>query len=254
MAGIPGGGAPPREATAPSAPAQLALGITWHRGARFEDLVVGGNAEAMAAVRRMAERGGLSCLYLWGAAGTGKTSLLHAACEAAAAAARRVAYVPLAGCVAEAGEALAGYDAFDLVCLDDVQHIAGRRDREEEVFRLFPHLRVRGGGLLVSAPCAPAGLGLALPDLSSRFAAELVIGLEPCDDRARREILRRHARQRGLELGAGVAEFILRRHRRDLHALIALLKGLDEVALAERRALTLPFVREVMSRESASRS
>ncbi len=234
-------------------PAQLPLGIAWRRGAGFADLVAGDNAEAVEAVRRVAERGGMSCLYLWGGSGTGKTLLLHAACEAAAAAGRRVAYLPLGEGAPGPPEALSGFDAFDLVCLDDVQHIAGRRAREEGVFVLYRRLEAKAGGLLVSAPGPPAGLGLALPDLSSRFAAGLVIGLLPLDDGERREVLRRHARRRGLALDAGVADFILRRYRRDLHALIALLDRLDEAALAEQRALTLPFVRDVMAREDPER-
>lgn len=235
------------------APTQLPLGIAWRRDTSFADLVAGGNAEAVDSVRRVAERGGMSCLYLWGGTGTGKTTLLHAACEAAAAAGRRVVCLPLGERVPGPPEALAGFDAFDLVCLDDVQHIAGRRAWEEAVFVLYQGLEARAGGLLLSAPCAPAGLGLALPDLASRFAAGLVIGLAPLDDDERREVLRRQARQRGLGLDAGVADFILRRYRRDLHALIALLERLDEAALAEQRALTLPFVRDVMAREDPQR-
>ena len=64
---------------AAAAPAQLALGINWRRGAAFEHLVAGSNTEAIQNVRRLAERGGMACLYLWGSPGTGKTHLLQAA-------------------------------------------------------------------------------------------------------------------------------------------------------------------------------
>lgn len=236
---------------AAAAPAQLALGINWRRGAAFEHLVAGGNAEAIQNVRRLAERGGMACLYLWGSAGAGKTHLLQAACEAAAAAGRRVAYVPLAEYTRKPAEVITDFDAFHLVCLDDAQHIASRADWEEAVFGLYQDLRAKGNGLLVSAPCVPHGLGLTLPDLSSRLAADLVIRLKPLSDGERSEVLRLHARQRGLNLGHEVADFILRHHRRDLHALIRLLERLDEAALSEKRALTLPFVREVMAREQS---
>ena len=59
--------------------------------------------------------------------------------------------------------------------------------------------------------------------------------------------------QRGLELRPEVADFILNRHRRDLHALVSLIERLDEAALAAQRALTLPFVRGVMARERGVR-
>ena len=230
-------------------PAQLALGITWRRGARFDSLVEGGNAEAIRSVRRLAEEGGRACLYLWGDPGTGKTHLLHAACEAGTAAGRRVAYVPLGEHRRWSPEMVADFRAFHLVCLDDVQHIRGIRDWEEGVFGLYRRLHETGAGLLVSAPRRPAALGLGLPDLASRLAADLVLRLHPLADDQRREVLRLHARQRGLDLTPEVGDYILSRHRRDLHALIGLLERLDRAALVAQRALTLPFVREVMARE-----
>ncbi len=54
------------------------------------------------------------------------------------------------------------------------------------------------------------------------------------------------AAQRGLELGPEVAAFLLRRVRRDTHELAALVERLDAAALAAQRALTVPFVREVL--------
>ena len=232
-----------------AAPAQLALGINWRRGAAFEHLVAGSNAEAIQSVRRLAERGGMVSLYLWGSAGTGKTHLLHAACEAAAAAGRRVAYVPLGEYTGRSAEVIADFDAFELVCLDDVQHVVTRADWEEALFGLHQSLQAKGNGLLVSAPCGPHELGLTLRDLSSRLAAALVIRLKPLSDDERSEVLCVHARQRGLRLRSEVADFILRHHQRDLHALIRLLERLDAAALSEKRALTLPFVREVMARQ-----
>jgi len=238
----------------PRPPSQLALRITWRRESSFDRFVSGANAEAVEAVRGMARSGGMTCLYLWGEPGTGKSHLLHAACGAAAAAGRRVIYVPLGDHARGAPDPVAGLDAFQLVCLDDAHLIAARPDWEERVFKLYQRLRAQGGGLLVAAPCSPASLGLALPDLSSRFAAELVLRLQPLDDGERKEVLRENARQRGLELRPEVADFILSRHRRDLHALVSLIERLDEAALAAQRALTLPFVRGVMARERPVRT
>ena len=62
---------------------------------------------------------------------------------------------------------------------------------------------------------------------------------------------RSRAHQRGLEMPEAVVEFIMLRERRDMSTLVALLDELDAVALAQGRALTVPFVREVLARRNS---
>jgi chromosomal replication initiation ATPase DnaA len=100
--------------------------------------------------------------------------------------------------------------------------------------------------VLLAARQPPAGVGIRLPDLASRFASSLVMQLQTPDDTELSEVLHVMADQRGLELGPGVAAFLLRRVRRDTHQLAVLMERLDAAALAAQRALTVPFVREVI--------
>jgi DnaA family protein len=56
--------------------------------------------------------------------------------------------------------------------------------------------------------------------------------------------LQGHAAARGLELRPEVGRYLLRHYSRSMHGLIQALDELDAAALAERRRLTIPFVKD----------
>jgi len=62
--------------------------------------------------------------------------------------------------------------------------------------------------------------------------------------------LKLRARHRGLELPEETAQYLLRRLPRDMATLYDWLDLLDVAALAAKRRLTVPFVREVLARSA----
>lgn len=221
---------------------QLPLGLSLKDSATFAGFHPGGNGvllEALAADE--------SPLYLWGPTGSGKTHLLQAVCHAAAGRGEAPAYLPLAQQATLAPQMLEGLERQAVVAVDDVQCIAGLPDWEEALFHLFNRLREERHRLVVAANCAPAGLGLQLPDLGSRLGWGPVFQLQPLDDAGKRAALQLRARQRGMELPDEVAGYLLRRSPRDMASLFALLQRLDQASLAAQRRLTIPFVRELIA-------
>ena len=221
---------------------QLPLGVQLSVHARFDNFHPGPNREAVAAVRRLAEgEGGL--VYLHGCPGSGRSHLLQAACALAGTA----VYLPLSVLPPE-GAVFEGLEDSPLVCVDDLETVAGNAAAEGALFALFNAVRDQGGGLLFAAADRPEALGLGLPDLVSRLNWGLVYGLKRLDDAERIAALRCHAEARGLELPEEVGRYLLRRCPRDLASLCDLLDTLDLASLAAQRRLTVPFVREVLAR------
>jgi len=225
-------------------PQQLTLGISLGSGLDFESFVSVENDDVVQAVRLAAQRA--QFVFVWGDAGSGRTHLLHAACREAAEAGRRVALLPLQEAVQWRAEAIEGWDALDLVAVDDVERIAGNADWERALFSLYNGLRDTGASLLVTASRPPAGLDIGLPDLASRFGAMLVYQLHSLDDNGRLAALTCKARARGLELPEETGRYLLARVSRDMHYLVALLNRLDDASLAHQRRLTIPFVRDLL--------
>jgi DnaA family protein len=224
---------------------QLPLGVQLRPTAVFASFHVGRQAAPVAAVRAVAEGRAREPVWLWGATGTGKSHLLQAALAAWDGSAGPCAYLPL-GSANVAPAMLEGLESCGLVALDEVEAAAGNQPLEEALFHLWNRVLSRGGALLLAATQPPAGVGIRLPDLASRFAGSVVYQLAVPDDEDLAGILRLQAADRGLQLGSEVAAFLLRRVRRDTHELARLVERLDAAALAAQRALTVPFVREVL--------
>lgn len=221
---------------------QLPLALRWPRRQRFEHFHPGANAAALAAVQVLALQSGAPWVYLHGPAGSGRSHLLMAACQAASVAGRRVQYLPLGKLPAHA-EALRGVVGSELLALDDLGAIAGDREAEHALFDLYNRTRAEGGALLFAADASPTQLGIALPDLRSRLGACTRFGLTPLNDDERRAVLKAQASARGIELDDSVLDWLFARYARDLGALLDLLDRLDVASLAAQRRITVPFLR-----------
>jgi DnaA family protein len=142
---------------------------------------------------------------------------------------------------------LEGWDALELVCVDDLDRIVGDARWERALFTLYNGLLEHGGALLVASARSPAELDFELPDLASRLRSGPVFQLAALDDADRLLALQGHALARGLALPDDTARYLLRRTRRDMHSLCAVLDTLDRASLAAQRRLTVPFVRDLLS-------
>lgn len=225
--------------------AQLPLNLSLRDSSCFANFVAGVNAEVAAQVRAAAEgtareRG----VFLWGETGTGKSHLLQSACRHAQERGAPCAYVSFAA-VEDASLAVLDDRDEGLVCLDDLDRIAGRTAWERSVFAVYERLRAYGGALLAAARRNPASLGLAMPELVTRLGAGPVYQLHGLRDEDRVEALCLRAHNRGLEMERGVARYVMNRYPRDLDALFALLDRLDRASLARQRRITIPFIRSL---------
>lgn len=234
---------------------QLALGVRLRAEAVFESFCTGQNEELLAALEAP-DRGPL---WLWGGPDSGKTHLLQAACAAGdrvrpVRGAQRAAYLPLQRGYGLSPDALQGFENCAVLCVDDVDAVAGDLAWEEALFRLYNAAADLGTRLIFAAAAPPRALAWRLEDWRSRAAACVVYQLHELDDAGRVEALRLRAAQRGLELPAETADYLLRRLPRDLPTLFEILDQLDEASLVAQRRLTVPFIRAALERHADTKS
>jgi DnaA family protein len=217
---------------------QLALDLAVPPPPTLENFIAGRNGELLAQLRRLgAGQPGERFFYLWGAPDCGRSHLLQA--TVAQLQAGGGAYV---ACRAET-RFDAGLQRANCVALDDVE----RLDQESQVgaFDLYNALRERGGALIASGSAPPVQLALR-GDLVTRLAWGLVYQLHALTDEEKTRALAERAASRGFRLPDEVAEFLLKRVRRDLPTLLAMLDALDRYSLETKRPVTVPLVRELL--------
>jgi DnaA-homolog protein len=219
---------------------QLVLDISPAPPPTFANFVVGQNQELYALLQAMAE--GASderFVYVWGAAGAGKSHLLGAF---AAARARHTTSLGHAASVPEISQIRGD----ETVAFDDVHRVAPTG--QPALFHAYNRIRSGAGRLVASGALPPNQLAL-LPDLKSRLGWGLVLEVKPLSDDEKYAALSRHAFERGFALTPDVIRYILSRYSRDLPALMSLLAALDLYSLQHKRAVTVPLLKEVIDQQ-----
>jgi DnaA-homolog protein len=229
---------------------QLPLALRWPAHQRFDAFRAGENAVAIELLRRAAVAGDPSALFVSGAAGSGRTHLLIAACAAAAEVPRRAQYLPLATVRGESDAAIRTLGGNDLLALDDIDAIAGDPGAELALFDLYNRCRAEGTTLVFAASAPPARIGIALPDLVSRLAASTQIALKPLAEAERRDLLRARAAGRGIELDDAAIDWLFSREKRDTASLLAVLERIDHASLAAQRRVTVAFLRRMLEADA----
>lgn len=224
---------------------QLALPLRLADHAVFGSFLNAGNETLVALLGELSITGSGPGCWLWGASSTGKTHLLQAVCDSAG---DRSVYVPL-GLLLDAGPGLLeGLASRNLICLDDIDAIAGDERWESALFDLYNQIFDANRCLIVTAAMSPRECPINLPDLQSRLARLPAFQVRALGDDDRVSALQLRARHRGLDLPGDTARYLLNRSRRDMASLYRLLDKLDLEALRAQRRLTIPFVKEVLER------
>ncbi|WP_106478303.1 DnaA regulatory inactivator Hda [Phytohalomonas tamaricis] len=225
-------------------PAQLPLGVGLRDEATFANFMPSGNAPLVERLRHQLDDEGEPFVFLWGREESGRSHLLQAACHEAGGRDARALYLPLTELGHFPPHMLEGLEQLDLVAIDDLEVVAGRKRWEEALFHCFNRLRDAGRRLIIATSAPPRQLPIALPDLASRLTWGATFHLKPLDDVGRAQALQLRARVRGMQLPDEVARYILHRGPRQLSMLFDDLSRLDHASLSAQRKLTIPFVKQ----------
>lgn len=190
-------------------------------------------------------------LYLFGASGSGKSHLLYAACVHAQELGMTSQLLALDDFRQYSPRLFDGLEQLDLVCLDNIQAIAGDSHWQVALFDLYNRMVEQGKRLLIVADEAPQQLGITLPDLVSRLQACTIFQLRLLSDDDKQKLLQQKARLRGIDLPDEVARFLLNRQQREIRALVAILDKLDKASIVHQRKLTIPFVKDVLAQSGS---
>ncbi|WP_240987364.1 DnaA inactivator Hda [Erwinia piriflorinigrans] len=229
-------------------PAQLSLPLYLPDDETFASFWPGENMSLLAALQSALHQQHGSYFYFWCRDGGGRSHLLHAACAELSAQGDAVGYVPLDKRTWFVPEVLDGMEQLSLVCIDNIECIAGDERWEMAIFDLYNRILETGKTrLLITGDRPPRQLNLKLADLASRLDWGQIYKLQPLSDEDKLQALQLRARLRGFELPEDVGRFLLKRLDREMRTLFVTLDRLDHASISAQRKLTIPFVKEALA-------
>ncbi|MEX2152214.1 MAG: DnaA/Hda family protein [Gemmatimonadaceae bacterium] len=187
---------------------------------KFENFVTGtANRLAVAAARAVAEQPGLTYnpLFIYGGSGLGKTHLIGAIGNLVQLrdANLNVEYVTLDDFVEQLHAAIASnegdrfkqrYGRVDVLLLDDMQFLTGRRETQTELLRLLNALQGTGRQVVMTSDRPPSEIPDVDERLITRLSGGLIVDVGPPDYETRVAILRAKCEERGVRFQGGVIE------------------------------------------------
>ena len=208
----------------------------------FENFLPGTNGLAVAHLLSLAPHS--APVYLWGPPGSGKTHLLRA----------------LVKRLEQNGARAGWFSAADAPPWTHAEHWAAividtcdrlDADQQQAAFALFVESTTHGTPVIAAGRVPPVDLAVR-EDLRTRLGWGHVFGVQPLPEPETRAALRREADRRGVFLSDEVMDFLLTRFDRDLKHLMGLLDRLDSFSLANKRAITVPMLKQMLTEEGAS--
>jgi chromosomal replication initiator protein len=191
---------------------------------RFDNYVVGSaNRLAVAAARAVAESPGgvYNPLFIYGGPGLGKTHLIGAIGNEAVERAPElnVEYLSLEDFIEQIHAAVAvgemerfkqRYGRVDVLLLDDMQFLTGRRETQSELLRLFNALTGSGRQIVMTSDRPPSEITDVDERLISRLSGGLIVDIGVPDFETKVAILRGKSEERKVSFAPGVIEELAR--------------------------------------------
>ncbi|GAB0058483.1 Chromosomal replication initiator protein DnaA [Candidatus Magnetaquicoccaceae bacterium FCR-1] len=224
----------------------------------FENFVVGScNQFAHAAAARVADAPATAYnpLYIQGGVGLGKTHLLHAIGNALLRARpeSKTLYITSEKFMTQLVDSLRfkqvhnfkeNFRSVDVLLVDDIQFIAGKKATQEEFFHTFNALQEANKQIVISSDSYPGEIEHLEERLRSRFSQGLVADIHPPDLETRMAILKKKAAVEGMELSDDVAFFLAEAIQSNVRELEGALIRVFLLASLEKEPVTLSLVRE----------
>jgi chromosomal replication initiator protein len=227
----------------------------------FDRFVVGNNNQlASAAAHAVAESPArmYNPLFIYGGVGLGKTHLMHAIGHAVLqrSPGKRVLYLSSERFTNELIGAIQGgamaefrrmYREIDLLLVDDIQFLEGKRQTQEEFFHTFNALHDAQRQIVLTSDRPPKEIGLE-DRLVSRFEWGLVTDIQLPDFETRVAILRKRAEEDGLEISGmeEVLDFIAHHCTSSVRELEGAVIKLLAYSSLTRREITVELAREAL--------
>ena len=183
-------------------------------------------------------------LFLYGIAGTGKTFLLQSLCNHYTNYQKTSLYIPLNDVKEYGASFLDSLEELDLICIDQIDSIAGDDIWEVAIFNLINNCLTSKCRLIFCSRLNPSSINFSLKDLFSRIKRIDHIELLPVSENNLRDAIRFITDLRSLEIGDTEIDYLMTHSTRSITNIIEIIDELDLLSLKLKRRITIPLIKE----------
>ncbi len=135
----------------------------------------------------------------------------------------------------------------DALALDGLDPWLGDRKAETTLFHLYNMLKEEQKTMLITMRMAMAQSEFIIPDLASRLRAAPSVTIHAPDDMLLASVIIKLFSDRQLSVSNDVISYLLPRMERSFAAAREIVKSADQMALSEKRGISVPLMRKVLS-------
>ena len=240
----------------------VATGASLHPKYTFDRFVVGdSNRLCVSAARAIAENPGATSFnpfFVYGGVGLGKTHLIQAIANHVVEnkTASSVHYVSSEQFTAsfvwsvrnnKMGAFSNLYRNLDVLIVDDVQFLSGKRKTQDEFFHVFNSLHQAGKQIVLSADRPPTEIDGIDEYLISRFQWGMLADMQMPDAKTRMAILEQSVAEQGVKIGRDVLHFIADNIKNNVRQLEGALTKILAVAQLNSIPVDVTLARRILS-------
>ncbi len=140
------------------------------------------------------------------------------------------------------------YQMIDVLIIDDIQFLSGKKATQEAFFHIFNHLQQNGKQLIFASDKAPVEIKDMELRLLSRFKWGLSADMQAPDIETRIRILKRKAFNDGIELPEEVIDYVASRVKTNVREMEGLFISLIAQSSLNKKAITVDLARQLIER------
>ena len=184
-------------------------------------------------------------LVIYGTSKVGKSFLLQSLCNYFSEANKSSLYIPLKELNSYETGLLDNLEKLNLVCIDDLETIAGDNKWETAIFNLINDCLLSSCRIVFSSNINPSLISFQLRDLFSRIQKINQMEVFPVKSDNLAEAVRFFADLRSINIGDKEIAYLINHSKRSMGDLITNINQLDKLSMQLKRKITIPLIKKV---------
>ncbi len=185
-------------------------------------------------------------LLIYGLSKVGKSFLLQSLCNYFSKSNKSSLYLPLKELNNYKTGLLDDLEKLDLVCIDDLQLIAGDNNWETAIFNLINNCLISNCRIVFCSNINPSLISFELDDLFSRIQKINRMEVHPVKSDNLIEAVRFFADLRSINIGDKEVTYLINHSKRNMGDLVTHINQLDKLSMQLKRKITIPLIKKVI--------